>query len=280
MKQLLLVGKFTQQFRELNKALASLYEVRTCVNKLEIFDGMFKIKQPDVIVYVIEEKDDSDEDLMEALKKDYKEVPVICETPDVDDEWIKQYMRSHRFIYMPTNYSFDELIDMIEYVLKRKESGEYELDLLCDVGQEEEEQQKIQEADIVYSKATFTKESDKKTLLLVDDSGFSLRTIRGLIGNKYDVRMVTSGIDAISAILVKRPDLILLDYQMPMLDGKQTMEKIKKLDEAKDIPIVFVTSVKDKEHIKAVLDLKPAGYLLKPVDGDRLLQTIEGIIGK
>ena len=67
MKQLLLVGKFTQQFRELNKALASLYEVRTCVNKLEIFDGMFKIKQPDVIVYVIEEKDDSDEDLMEAL---------------------------------------------------------------------------------------------------------------------------------------------------------------------------------------------------------------------
>ena len=92
--------------------------------------------------------------------------------------------------------------------------------------------------------------------------------------------MVTSGIDAISAILAKRPDLILLDYQMPMLDGKQTMEKIKKLEEAKDIPIVFVTSVKDKEHIKAVLDLKPAGYLLKPVDGDRLLQTIEGIIGK
>lgn len=279
MKQLLLVGKFTQQFRELNKALASIYEVRTCVNKLEIFDGMFKIKQPDVIVYVIEEKEDSDEDLMEALKKDYKEVPVICETPDVDDAWIKLYMRSHRFIYMPTGYSFDELIEMIEYVIKRKESGEYELDILADLGHEEEEEQ-TQDVDIVYSKATFAEESNKKTLLLVDDSGFSLRTIRGLIGNDYDVRMVTSGIDAISAILKKRPDLILLDYQMPMLDGKQTMEKIRKLEEAKDIPIVFVTSVKDKEHIKAVLDLKPAGYLLKPVDGDRLLQTIEGIIGK
>ena len=101
-----------------------------------------------------------------------------------------------------------------------------------------------------------------------------------VVGDKYDVRMVTSGIDAITMILKKTPDLILLDYEMPLLDGKQTMEKIKNLEEAKDIPIVFVTAVNDKEHIRSVLELKPAGYLLKPVDKDRLLETVEAIIGE
>jgi CheY-like chemotaxis protein len=164
---------------------------------------------------------------------------------------------------------------MVEHVIKRKESGEYELGVVS-----EEESEVIQRADKAFGKSVSESTSSKKNLLLVDDSGFALRTIRGFIGNKYDVRMVTSGLDAISAIHQKKPDLILLDYQMPMFDGKQTMEKIKEVEGAQDIPIVFVTSVNSKEHIKSVLDLKPAGYLLKPVDGDRLMQTIENIIGK
>ena len=279
MKQILLVGKFTQRFRELNKVLASMYDVRTCVNKLEIFNGMYQMNKPDAIMFLIEQKEDSDEELLEALKKGYKEVPVICSNSDVDDEWIKRYMRSHRFVYMPSDSTIDEFFEMIEYMIKRKESGEYELDLMCDIGEEAQEEE-MKKTDIVYSRATFSGTSNKKNLLLVDDSGFALRTIRGFIGDKYDVRMVTSGLDAISAIYQKKPDLILLDYQMPLLDGKQTMEKIREVEDAQDIPIVFVTSVNDKEHIKAVLDLKPAGYLLKPVDGDRLLQTIDGILLK
>ena len=259
MKQVLLVGKFTQRVREVNKVLANTYEVKTCINRLEIFDGMYKIKQPDVVVYIIEQKEDCDEELLDALKKEYKEVPVICSNSDVDDDWIKEYMKSHRFMYLPSSSTTDELVQKVEYMIKRKESGEYELEV---------------------PKAAVTNDSTRKNLLLVDDSGFALRTIKGYIGNKYDVRMVTSGLDAIAAIHQKKPDLILLDYQMPMFDGKQTMEKIKEVEGGQDIPIVFVTSVNDKEHIKAVLALRPAGYLLKPVDGDRLLQTIESILEK
>lgn len=271
MKQVLLVGKFTQRFREFNKALASEYEVKTCINKLEIFDGMYKMNQPDAIVFITEQKEDSDEEILEALRKGYKEVPVVCSNSEVDDEWIKKYMKSHRFIYLPSDSTTEDLIGTIAHVIKRKESGEYELDILNDENLEEVEVAQMTGSPIV---------SNRKSLLLVDDSGFALRTIRSLIGNKYDVRMVTSGLDAINAIHQKKPDLILLDYQMPMFDGKQTMEKLKELESSQDIPVVFVTTVNDKEHIKAVLDLKPAGYLLKPVDGDRLMQTIEAIIGK
>lgn len=275
MKQVIVVGDFTQRFRELCKAFTSMYDVRTCVNKLEVFDTMYKMKQPDAVMYLIEEKEDCDEELLEALKKGYMEVPVVCLNADVDDEWIKKYMKSHRFVYVPSDSNLEDIVGMMEHVIKRKESGEYELGVVND-----EEPEAIQRADMGFAKSPCERASSKKNLLLVDDSGFALRTIRGFIGDKYDVRMVTSGLDAIAAIHQKKPDLILLDYQMPMYDGKQTMEKIKEVEGAQDIPIVFVTSVNSKEHIKAVLDLKPAGYLLKPVDGDRLMQTIENILGK
>ena len=158
--------------------------------------------------------------------------------------------------------------------MRVKRIEEKEVEPIDDVEEEPKSFQKF-----TYS-APDSSKSEKKDILLVDDSGVALRTLKGLIGDKYDVRMSTSGIDAISMIHKKCPDLIFLDYQMPLLDGKQTMEKIRELEEAKDIPIVFVTAVNDKEHIKAVLSLKPAGYLLKPVDRDRLLETIEGIIGE
>ena len=53
MEKVLLVGKFTDQFREINKKLSVKYEVRACVNKLEIFRGMFKLNKPDVVVMLL-----------------------------------------------------------------------------------------------------------------------------------------------------------------------------------------------------------------------------------
>ena len=83
MKQILLVGKFTQRFRELNKVLASMYEVRTCVNKLDIFDGMYQIKQPDVIILIVEEKEDSDEEMLDEIE--YDEDGNLVEKSSYDD---------------------------------------------------------------------------------------------------------------------------------------------------------------------------------------------------
>ena len=57
------------------------------------------------------------------------------------------------------------------------------------------------------------------------------------------------------------------------------MIKIREIESNKNIPIVFVTAVNKVEHIKAVLSLKPAGYVLKPIDKDKLLELIKSIIG-
>jgi CheY-like chemotaxis protein len=119
----------------------------------------------------------------------------------------------------------------------------------------------------------------KKSILLVDDSNIQLRALNDLLKTKYEVRMATSGMQALTLIGKKKPDMIFLDYEMPVCDGRMTLQMIRELEEAKDIPVVFLTGVSDREHITAVLELKPAGYLLKPADSKQIFSIIEKVLG-
>lgn len=105
-----------------------------------------------------------------------------------------------------------------------------------------------------------------------------MRALNEMLKEKYEVRVATSGMQALTLIGKKKPDLIFLDYEMPICDGKMTLEMIRELDESKDIPVVFLVS--DKEHIAAVLDLKPEGYLLKTANSDVIYKTIEKVFGE
>ncbi|MBO4374542.1 MAG: response regulator [Lachnospiraceae bacterium] len=124
----------------------------------------------------------------------------------------------------------------------------------------------------------FEYEEDKKVILVVDDNATTLRGIKNILQKKYEVILANSGTKAIAQISRKKPDLILLDYEMPVCDGKQTFEMIRSDEEMTDIPVVFLTGVNDKSHIHAVLRLKPAGYMLKPYEPEKLLATIEKVL--
>lgn len=76
------------------------------------------------------------------------------------------------------------------------------------------------------------------------------------------------------------PDLILLDYEMPEMNGKQVLEKLQGQEEYADIPVVFLTSMDSREIVMELLALQPAGYILKPVEAQVLLDRVEDIIGK
>ena len=62
-------------------------------------------------------------------------------------------------------------------------------------------------------------------------------------------------------------------------DGRKTLQIIRGLEGAENIPVVFLTAVADKDHIAAVLQLSPAGYLLKPADAERIYSIIEKVLG-
>lgn len=122
------------------------------------------------------------------------------------------------------------------------------------------------------------RKAEKKTILIVDDDPTMLRTVKHYLEEKYVVATAPSGKFAIKFLSQRPADLVLLDYEMPEVDGPEVFKAIKESEDTKNIPVVFLTGITDTEKIKGVLAMKPQGYLLKPVDYERLHQTIEGIL--
>lgn len=128
--------------------------------------------------------------------------------------------------------------------------------------------------------ASQTAKEGRKSILAVDDSGLLLRSVKAMLEKQYDVSVATSGMKAINQAKKKRPDIILLDYEMPEWDGKKTFEEILKDEELRDIKVIFLTAVADRTHIESVLRLLPSGYLLKPIEQTKLIDTIEKVLSE
>ncbi len=122
------------------------------------------------------------------------------------------------------------------------------------------------------------KPSGPKHILVVDDDRNVLKMLKAALSEKYDVTTVISGRLALKFLETKRADLILLDYEMPIETGPEVFQKIKENHRTADIPVVFLTGVADSSKIKNVLMLRPQGYLLKPINMDRLQNTIKEIL--
>jgi len=120
----------------------------------------------------------------------------------------------------------------------------------------------------------------KKKILVVDDSGAMLRTVKEWLQDKYQVILANSGAMAIKCLAVNRPDLILLDYEMPICDGSQVLEMIRAESDFSDIPVIFLTGKNDRESVMKVTALKPEGYLLKSMDSESIIKAIDDFFEK
>lgn len=117
-------------------------------------------------------------------------------------------------------------------------------------------------------------------ILVVDDNAMVLRNIKRILERDYSVAVAPPGVHPFISIGKKKPDLILLDYEMPEMNGKEVLKKLQADEEYADIPVIFLTSMDNREILMELLALKPAGYILKPADSQMLLERIEDIIGK
>jgi CheY-like chemotaxis protein len=114
-----------------------------------------------------------------------------------------------------------------------------------------------------------------KKILVVDDSGAVLRSVKQWLGTKYKVHLANSAAMAIKSIALNKPDLILLDYDMPVVDGRQLIEILKSEPEFEDIPVIFLTAKEDKRQLLSVQAYKPDGYLLKSMGPGQIVQAID-----
>jgi CheY-like chemotaxis protein len=115
----------------------------------------------------------------------------------------------------------------------------------------------------------------QKKILVVDDSGPMLLTVKSWLENKYSVYLANSAAMTIKYLALNRPDLILLDYAMPVVDGKQVLEMIRTETDFEDIPVIFLTNKGDKQSIMNVQDLKPDGYLLKSMEPEQIVKSVD-----
>lgn len=114
-----------------------------------------------------------------------------------------------------------------------------------------------------------------KHILLVDDDPAFLKIMQDWLSMKYNITPVRSGMQAITYIANHKPDLILLDYDMPITPGPQVMEMIRSEHDAKEIPIIFLTGKSDKESVMTVMALKPQGYLLKSTKKEDIMAAVD-----
>lgn len=122
--------------------------------------------------------------------------------------------------------------------------------------------------------------SNRKHILIIDDDLNTLKTLRYYLQDAYKVTVVNSGKVAVDFLLKYTPDLILLDYMMPMFNGAAVLKIIKSREATKDIPVFFLTGQTDRTTVMECLSLKPAGYIIKPVAKDALLDKMAKALSK
>lgn len=119
----------------------------------------------------------------------------------------------------------------------------------------------------------------RKHILVVDDDSSVLKLIKGYLAERYDVATAINGKVAMKFLETKRTDMVLLDYEMPEENGAAVLRKIRDNDKTKNLPVVFLTGLTERGKIQEVLALKIQGYLLKPIDMEKLSSTIKGVLG-
>ena len=256
MKKIIFIGKFNVIMQNIYQVMTKKFDMQICPAEYEIVEGMFQMIHPELVMISTMDFETRHTDIYKLLAEKYQWIPVLSIGKKDELRMFYDLTQTEQFheVFRPVKIS--EIVKQVNQILGIK-TDEYS-------GKE----------DVANVK------SGPKTILLIDDSPVQLRQVREILKEKYRVLMATSGLQAMNVLLKEMPDLIFLDYDMPVVDGRVTLEKIRANERSRNIPVVFLTAINSKEKILAIAPLNPADYLLKPVNAKRILETARRITGE
>ncbi len=123
--------------------------------------------------------------------------------------------------------------------------------------------------------------SEKKKILLVDDDPDFVEAVKVIVeSGGYDVRVAYDGKEGLEAVEEEKPDLIVLDVMMPVMNGHEACAKLKSNEKTAKIPIILLTAVADRVTTSTythrdMLESEAEDYMPKPVEPLELLQLIK-----
>ena len=112
----------------------------------------------------------------------------------------------------------------------------------------------------------------QKRILVVDDDTMNLVRTKMIMGKEYYVLIVDSWIQALDRLKCEHVDLVLLDIEMPKLNGIETFERMKEF--AADIPVIFLTASGQEDDVVSAIRLGAVNYLKKPFEPQELLKRV------
>lgn len=262
-----------------------------CISTSERYDDIMshiKYVEPDVFVYCLygEKPDDVKRFVNVERKISERRIPlvIIGDPADCDEFCRIAPLLSPMVLRKPISSQniAKAIVDMLD---ERKAAMEAER--AAKAAEEEEvlrnAQSVIDQADeeeaLVVPEPQEEEEQRRRHILVVDDDSSILKLLKEYLAERYDVATAISGKVALKFLETKGTDLVLLDYEMPIENGPAVLGKIRENEKTKNLPVVFLTGVTEREKIMEVLSMKPQGYLVKPVDMEKLSSTIKGILG-
>lgn len=125
-----------------------------------------------------------------------------------------------------------------------------------------------------------------KKILVVDDEPDAIAFVTEVLaGEGYTVVSAPDGSKGLSTMRSEKPDLVILDVQMPEMDGFEVFQEMKKDDELKAIPVVMLTGIREKmgigfssDDMKDYIGDRPNAYTEKPVDPAKLIETVAKVL--
>jgi CheY-like chemotaxis protein len=121
----------------------------------------------------------------------------------------------------------------------------------------------------------------KRILIADDEKDITEVLAKKFTQNGYEIKTASNGLEAVTLARMSRYDLILMDVLMPVMDGYQACQELKKDEKTRDIPVVLVTTKElDPQGVaQRREELEVAGYVAKPASFNELLEKVKSIIG-
>ncbi|MCL2181370.1 MAG: response regulator [Treponema sp.] len=119
------------------------------------------------------------------------------------------------------------------------------------------------------------KPGKKRKIIYIDDVNYNLITFNKGLGKKYDIYLGESASQMYRILEKVTPDVIILDVNMPNINGYEIIKELKNDDRYLHIPVIFLTSNIERKDIAKGLNLGAADYVLKPINTEKIIKSIE-----
>jgi len=243
--KIIYVDDVSTSLMTLKRRLEGYHEVYSAESADTLFDTLEKIT-PDIILLDINMPHHDGYEIIGDLKDDerYRHIPVIFITSHNDRESVVKGLTLGAVDFVIKPFETTNLVDCIERHVTESRSGK------------------------------IRKDDDRPHILAVDDVVSVLRIIKEALHANYKVHTISRPESVMDFLKIRHPDLIILDYLMPVYNGFELIGMIRENPDYKDTPIIMLTSAGTTDQVREAIALGACDFIVKPFKETELIEKV------